>query len=116
MMTQSKLDDYEDNMLAEYIAKISDKFNSNPKFMKGFMDLEYDPFVVQMNGDEGWQIYPCGNAYVWLDEHILLLIQEWIEEMEPEWDEYMAEFDAELEAEESEEKKVVLITNSHSQS
>ena len=106
-MTKSKIDALTDNLLAQHIKQIAADFGENPKFMKGFMDVEFDPFVIQYQGEEGWQIFPCGNKYVWLDDHILYLIQEWIDKIEPEWDEYMAELDAEIAYEKSEERNAL---------
>jgi hypothetical protein len=111
----SKIDEYVTGLLDNHIQAIAKLNNSNPKFMKGFMDVEFDPFVVSMEGDEGWQIHPCGSKYVWLDDSIVLNIEQWIEDIRPEYDRWI---EAEIEEIDRNSKplknKVVLIKGENS--
>ena len=100
-MAKIDIDEYASNLCNSHSLAIAKEENLNPKFVKGFMDVEFDPFVVAMQGDEGWKIYPCcGFTYVWLDNRILSDIEEWIDSMQEDYAAYISaeveEIDREL--------------------
>ena len=93
-----KIEDYEKSLLEEHMKAIAKENGCELKFMKGFMDVEYDPVVVSYDGEYNCSFHPCGNKYIMLHYSQLQEIEDWMDEIDDEFNAfYDAEFKNELE-------------------